>query len=107
MADDKFDLTKATTYREALILLKKSIEIQGKDIEEIKSEVAEINQLFAEYLPKHASEHALIDKKIDGNKKDIIYTQEKLGELKKWNIADTANLMVTAVTAAIIKFFNS
>jgi hypothetical protein len=104
---DKFDLTKATTYREALILLNKSIEIQGGDIDEIKSQLAEISQLFSDYLPKHAAEHASIDKNIDGNKKDIAYTQEKLGELKKWNAADTVNLMVTAITAAIIKFFNS
>jgi methyl-accepting chemotaxis protein len=102
----EFDLTKATTYREALILINKSIEMQGRDLEGLKNQIAELSDSISAYMPQHANTHVELEKKIAKSEEKLESHAEKLREMRKWNIADTVNLLITAITAAITKYIH-
>lgn len=121
MSNGDFDLTSASTYKEALMLVNHSLELQGKDmtaikeaIEEVKSQQREtcndqmeFREVLADFIKEYTTNHADHETKIKSNSKDIETLKEKTVEIKKWNVADTANLLITAVVAFLNKFFAS
>jgi peptidoglycan hydrolase CwlO-like protein len=101
MGDD-FDLTKAGTYKEALMLVNQSILLLNRDVADMKKMLEDMSD-EQEAVANQVSD---LDHKVEINCKDIKENKEKIAGFKKWNLADTVNLFVAGALAAVREFLN-
>jgi len=113
MTSEDFDLNKASTYKEALMIVSNDLKSQIKEISRLGTAVnkigedqAEFREMFAEQNQKNTKEHSEIEHYSKLNKKDIEVNKEAIGSFKKWNFADTINVAVTALLVGIKEIFN-